>query len=155
MLHRSIYRYQCLFVLLMRLRTTAAGCTPAALAGTAMLVVLVTQGRGTGSGNGSGRPRSAGRRGNGVAVSGCMLSLAATFLVDFTKKIAEIKAESSRGSSSGNEVLPAGGTAWENAGRHLQIYQAGRRAGTAGSWGASEDLAGRDHLAVNSLGRAP
>lgn len=55
-------------------------------------------------------------------------------------------------SSSNEEVLPAGKTAWENAGRHLQIYQAARRAGTAGSWGASGDLAERDHLAVNGLG---
>ena len=72
---------------------------------------------------------------------------------EFHKKIAEIKEECSHGFSSGNEeVLPAGKTAWENAGRHLQIYQAVRRAGTADSWGASEDLAERDHLAVNSLG---
>lgn len=52
--------------------------------------------------------------------------------------------------SGREEVLPAGKTAWENAGRHLQIYQAVRRAGTTGSWGASEDLTGRDHLAANS-----
>lgn len=72
---------------------------------------------------------------------------------EFHKKIAEIKEECSHGFSSGNkEVLPAGKTAWENAGRHLKIYQVVRRAGTSGSWGMSEDLAGRDHLAVNSLG---
>jgi len=69
------------------------------------------------------------------------------------KKNAEIKGECSHGFSSGNEeVLPAGKTAWENAGRYLQIYPAERRAGTASSWEASEDLAERDHLAVNSLG---
>lgn len=86
-------------------------------------------------------------------VSGCVLSLAATFLGNFTKKFAEIKEECSHGFSSSNkEVLPAGKLAWENAGRHLQIYQVVRRAGTTGSWAVSEDLAERDHLAVNSLG---
>lgn len=55
---------------------------------------------------------------------------------EFHQKKAEIKEECSHGFSSSNEeVLLAGKTAQENRGRHLQIHQAVRRAGTAGSWG--------------------